>query len=766
MGRSAPAAKDAGRLSGEGTPDRMGMALQRAPAMRGPLVQLSHQRSIMPVRQRLPLPSMATTTPLQSLPLDTPDAGALRAAVRSDFHATCDRYESLFGLLAGEQAYYEKPIALRHPLIFYLGHTATFFANKLALAGLLRRRLDPRLESMFAVGVDEMGWDDLDETHYDWPSVAAVRAYRARVREAVDGVIARLPLDAPVGWDSPWWAVLMGIEHERIHLETSSVLIRQHRLAHVRPHPDWQPCRDHGSAPAPELVPVPPQQFRLGRDRGAPGVYGWDNEFGDHGARTEAFLAGRHLVSNREFLDFVEAGGYVDQRLWSEEGAAWLRYAGARHPTFWVRAGDGWKLRLLAEEAPMPWDWPVETNAHEARAFCAWKARETGRPYRLPGEDEWHALRLHAGIGEDPRPPANLGLQHWASSVPVTRFAHGPFFDVVGNVWQWTQTPTYPYPGFAVHPLYDDFTTPTFDGRHDLMKGGSWISCGNEARPASRYAFRRHFFQHAGFRYVIAGHPPARVPVSRYEDDAQVAQYCEFHWGAEPFGVPNFPAAMARLCLEAYARHCPGAAAGSALDLGCATGRSSFELARVFARVTGLDFSARFIQTGDALKRDGRIRYVLPDEGELVSYHEHTLAEYGLDGTAGRVAFFQADACNLKPLYAGYDLILAANLIDRLYSPARFLQEAHARLRPGGLLVLGSPYTWQAEHTPRSEWVGGFKKDGENFTTLDGLHALLDAHFERAAPPQEVPFVIRETKRKFQHTLAEVTVWRRRQTAP
>jgi len=126
------------------------------------------------------------------------------------------------------------------------------------------------------------------------------------------------------------------------------------------------------------------------------------------------------------------------------------------------------------------------------------------------------------------------------------------------------------------------------------------------------------------------------------------------------------------------------------------------------------------------------------------------------------VDFFQGDACNLKPHFSGYDLILAANLIDRLYSPAQFLKQVHERINPGGLLVIASPYTWLAEHTRREEWIGGFSKDGENYTTLDGLQDILGAHFDRVGAPRELPFVIRETRRKFQHSLSEVSVWRRR----
>ena len=124
--------------------------------------------------------------------LAEPDTDRLRAAIRRYFLDTFDRYESLFQCLASDEAYVVKPIPLRHPLIFYFGHTATFFVNKLLLTRLIDRRLDHRLESVFAVGVDEMSWDDLDDAHYDWPSVAEVQAYRDRVRALVLDLIQEI----------------------------------------------------------------------------------------------------------------------------------------------------------------------------------------------------------------------------------------------------------------------------------------------------------------------------------------------------------------------------------------------------------------------------------------------------------------------------------------------------------------------------------------------------------------------------------------------
>jgi 5-histidylcysteine sulfoxide synthase/putative 4-mercaptohistidine N1-methyltranferase len=695
----------------------------------------------------------------QNIDLSAGNAEQKREEIKGYFNLTWTLYERLFETLVSDDVFYERPQPLRHPLIFYFGHTATFFVNKLTLSKQLKKRINPAFESLFAIGVDEMSWDDLNDAHYDWPTVQAVRDYRNEVSKAINELIDEIDISLPIGWDSPMWPIMMGIEHERIHLETSSVLIRQLELDLVKPHACFPRFGKSGAAPENELLPVEGGLVQLGKEKNHP-LYGWDNEYGTAQFDVPSFSASRYLVSNGEFLEFINAGGYSRNDWWDEEGLAWRNYHTAAMPEFWRGEPGAYRLRLMTEEIPLPMNWPVEVCYLEAKAFCNWKSDQTGQQVRMPDEAEYRRLLEVTGLDREPHKnpiSANWNLEHGASSVPVDTFAHGDFYDVVGNVWQWNETPIYPFDGFEVHPLYDDFTVPTFDNRHNLIKGGSWISTGNEITLNSRYAFRRHFYQHSGFRYVVSD-KPVKKDYDVYETDELVSQYCEFHYGDECFNTPNFPKAIAQLALQAVSE----GAKGKALDIGCSVGRTAFEIADVFESVDALDFSARFVQVGAQMQEKGRILYERAEEGELVTFQERTLAELGLNGDYSKINFLQQDATNMKPLFTGYDLVIAANLIDRLNDPARFLQEIPKRMNTGGILLIASPYTWLEEFTPKEKWLGGFKRDGEPVTTLDGLHAELDEAFLQIGNPVKVPFVIRETMHKHQHTLSEVTLWKKK----
>lgn len=698
---------------------------------------------------------LVTKTPI--LNSGTPDKK--RKEILEYFQASWELDDRLYDSLKTDDVFYMRADPLRHPLIFYIGHTATFYVNKLLLAGLISERINPKFESIFAVGVDEMSWDDLNEAHYDWPSVQSVRDYRRQVKTMLEDLINNLPLAMPISWNEPFWVILMGIEHQRIHIETSSVLIRQLPIDKVKGNSLFQICDESGSAPENELVKVESGIVKLGKER-SDALYGWDNEFGNLKSEVKGFSSSKFLVSNQEYKTFVEADGYKTQKWWTEEGWNWVQYKACDHPVFWVKNGGAWKLRCMLEEINMPWNWPVEVNYLEAKAFCNWKSAQTGKKLRMPTEGEYYLLRNSLDIPDQPywkKAPGNINLEHYASSCPVDKFEFSGVYDVIGNVWQWTEMPISALDGFEIHPFYDDFSTPTFDARHNLIKGGSWISTGNLAIKDSRYAFRRHFFQHAGFRY-IESEEELVIKDDYYESDDLVSQYCEFQYGPSYFEVENYSLA----CLKRIEKHLKNTNKGAALDLGCATGRTSFELARHFDKVTGLDFSARFIRIGTQLKESGKLSYSRIEEGQLDTFQEIKLADFGLDVYADKVEFFQGDACNLKPFFTGYDLLIAGNLIDRLYDPIKFLQDVHHRMNKGGLLVLTSPYTWLEEFTDIENWVGGYRKDGEPFSTLDGLKEQLSEHFELLEEPTDVPFVIRETARKYQHTIAQMSIWRKK----
>jgi putative 4-mercaptohistidine N1-methyltranferase len=236
-----------------------------------------------------------------------------------------------------------------------------------------------------------------------------------------------------------------------------------------------------------------------------------------------------------------------------------------------------------------------------------------------------------------------------------------------------------------------------------------------------------------------------------YETDVLVTQYLDFHYGPEALGVPNFP----RACAAEVIPLLPTERRRRCLDIGCSVGRSAFEFARAFEHVDAIDFSARFIQSGVRLQEGGEIHYEVPTEGELTVARSVSLDKLGLGDLRTKVAFMQGDACNLKSLYTGYDLVFAGNLIDRLYDPRLFLDGIAPRIRPGGVLVITSPYTWLEEYTPKAKWLGGRREAGEPLSTFDGLARALAGGFS-LLHREDIPFVIRETARKHQHTAGKL----------
>jgi putative 4-mercaptohistidine N1-methyltranferase len=337
----------------------------------------------------------------------------------------------------------------------------------------------------------------------------------------------------------------------------------------------------------------------------------------------------------------------------------------------------------------------------------------------------------------------------------VNEFSFNGIYDVIGNVWQWSRTPIRPFEGFEVHEAYDDFSVPTFDEIHALILGASWASSGNLIMKHSRYAFRKHFFQNAGFRYVLSTDTEEKSE-DIYESDALVSQYCEFQYGDTHFGIENFAISCAKVAAK-FATNTT-----KALDLGCATGRATYELAKTFDSVEGIDFSVRFVGVGSKLKEKGYVAFSSVEEGEISTNKKVKLEDFGYESIKDKVSFWQGDACNLRPNFTGYDLVIATNLIDRLYNPRLFLDTIEERINTEGILILTSPYTWQESSTNKEFWLGGYKDEkGNEIHTIDTLKKILNDKFE-LLHLQDLAFVIKETARKYQHTISQVSVWKKR----
>ncbi|MEA3227752.1 MAG: 5-histidylcysteine sulfoxide synthase [Campylobacterota bacterium] len=604
----------------------------------------------------------------QSLYPPTLDGNSIekkRQEIREYFHNTYSLYEKIFELLKDDSVFYRKSEPTRHPMIFYFGHTATFFINKLINMKIIERRVDPNLESMFAIGVDEMSWDDVDSANYNWAEVSEVRAYRDKVKKIVDTLIMELPLTLPITGESDMWVILMGIEHERIHIETSLVLHRQMPLEFIKEVDDFNLHPQSLDAPQNEMIDIAKSTIYLGKER-THNLYGWDNEYGSYTEEIESFQTAKYLVSNAEYMKFVRDGGYETSEYWDEEGLNFLKTSGAKHPTFWVEFDGEYRYRALSSVIDMPQNFPVDVNALEAEAFCRYKTQKEGVRYSLPSESQYRAIYERSGLEdilELSDSDANQNFVSFSSS-PVNRYNFNGIYDVVGNVWQWSRTSIFGFDGFEVHKAYDDFSVPTFDNKHSLILGSSWASSGNLIMKNSRYAFRKHFYQNAGFRYVISTDNSTKKEQNSYEED--VTKNCiesyfsevDYSYIAKAIKYVTTPTTKA-------------------LDFGCKTGRSSFELARYFSEVDGVDISARYIRVGVDFK-----------EYTILNCLDKTISlnDFGYERVKDQVAFKQADPNNLKENFGGYNFVVAN--VENL---ELFIDNIKDRVTKNAILVVFSP---------------------------------------------------------------------------
>ena len=426
------------------------------------------------------------------------------------------RSSELFDLLA-ESAYYSRPIALRHPIVFYEGHLPAFSFNTLVKKAIGGDAVDPRLETLFARGIDPdeatTGRDPGVRPAGDpgrWPTRNEVRQFAQEADARVISALMNDDLDRPERRE----AVFTILEHEAMHQET--LLYMWHRLPFEqkqRPM-DYMPRLAGGTLatgprPAPvEWIDLPEGCATLGVERGSL-AFGWDNEFGACRTDVLPFAIERHNVTNARYLEFVEAGGYQDERWWQPDDWQWIQTARVEHPLFWERRDDGWHWRGMFELIPLPLSWPVYVSHAEGAAYARW------RGVRLPTEAEYQRAAYGSPDGERQYPwgyddPGHEhGVFDFASWDPEPAGTHPRgasawgIEDLVGNGWEWTSSTFGPFPGFRPMASYPEYSADFFDGQHMVMKGASPATARDLLRPTFRNWFRpRYPYVYATFRCV------------------------------------------------------------------------------------------------------------------------------------------------------------------------------------------------------------------------------------------------------------------------
>lgn len=609
-----------------------------------------------------------------------------RAEVQAYFDNGWTTTEVLFSALSEESDFLLAPYHnLRHPFIFYYVHPVVLYINKLLLAGILEAPINPHFEALFETGVDEMSWDDLAKNRMEWPSLQDARSYRQKAYEAVSTVIATHPglasAHEPITMDSPLWGLFLGFEHERIHIETSSVLMREFPLNRLRRPPEWpqdaprnSPHRDHSSEATVtpfgnhRWLTVYSGQVVVGKDKNEP-VFGWDNEYGHSHRTIETFEVTHTLISNGDFLEFVRDGGYSRKEYWSESGWGWRTYRNVKWPTFWIPDGPQgshqYNLRTIFSSHPLPLEWPAVVNFHEAKAYAAWISENSGKDCRLLSEGEHHRLRQ-----KFKQAPTNTNLR-WGSEGPVTMWMQGEVSDIFGNLWQWCEDHFHPLPGFAVHPLYEDFSTPCFAGEHQMILGGSFISTGTETSPWARFQFRPHFFQHAGFRLAAGGRPSAvhiTKPPAPAQTDLERLENQLFNRSSWPHQLAEISAPGQGDCIVTWITEKIRPTTQATLcHVGCGTGRLTQSLVNHFSQIEACDHNATAIARATA------------------------------NVSASTCNFRQADPCCLPADWADFDVVMVdgSGLLGDLPSPRALLGRlggARGLVKKGGWLIMVSDF--------------------------------------------------------------------------
>lgn len=393
------------------------------------------------------------------------DAEVTREQLVDWFRTARARTRELFAIITPE-AYYERPIALRNPIVFYEGHLPAFSVNTLAKLALKKPGLNPEFEKLFERGIDPESEAAVTNKNAGWPDRDAVQAYAREADELIEELLRTAELsDDDVPCLRGGEAAFTILEHELMHQET--LLYMLHNLPQSLKAGGRGPGVVAGTPARRSTVTIPPGIATLGAERT---TFGWDNEFPAYRTPVDEFTIDTHNVTNADWLEYMHATG-----------------AGAPH--FWEWIDGAWYWRGMFASVPLPHDWPVYVTHEQAAAYARWKHR------RLPTEAEWHRAAEGAPIGH-----ADL-----ASFDPIPIGSHAPsawgVHDLTGNGWEWTSSPFRPFDGFQPMPSYALYSTDFFDDAHYVLKGASPVTAKQLIRPSFRNWFRPNYpYVYATFR--------------------------------------------------------------------------------------------------------------------------------------------------------------------------------------------------------------------------------------------------------------------------
>jgi iron(II)-dependent oxidoreductase len=399
---------------------------------------------------------------------------------------------------------YERPIAERHRIVFYIGHLEAFDRNLFDKRVVELPSHNPEFDQLFAFGIDPVGGGLPTDQPHEWPSLDEIRAYNQRIRDDIDAAFDPIEITkgdvSATGRNTAAQLLEVAIEHRLMHAETLAYMLHQLPLDQK-----VGPAASEQSAAQPlersvkrEMVTVPAGTATLGLTRDA-GIFGWDNEFGQQHVEVPGFEIDRYMVTNADWLDFMAAGGYANREVWNEADWAWKQQDRIEKPAFWVRDGSAWKLRTMFDEIALPADWPVYVSHAEAGAYARWAGKA------LPTEAQWQRAAEAAPAGPQAR-EGNFDFRRWDPSPvqahPENRSAAGAVGQF-GNGWEWTSTTFGPLPGFEPFPFYLGYSANFYDDQHYVLKGGSPRTAACMLRPSFRNWFQaRYQYVYAGFRCV------------------------------------------------------------------------------------------------------------------------------------------------------------------------------------------------------------------------------------------------------------------------